>query len=94
MAQRSQLTTQACLILPFAVVSFGLGYFASSRRRKAIAELGDAISDESDVDVVQVQTPHPDWTPGQKQPPPQGLDKGTAVVVGTDALVVSAHTMC
>lgn len=88
MTRKSQLTTQACIILPFALVSFGLGYFASSRRRKTIAEHGRAMNDESDGDVVQVQTPHPAWTPGQKQPPPRGLDKGAA------ALVAIVRTPC
>ena len=88
MTRKSQLTTHACIILPFAVVSFGLGYFASSRRRKTIAEHGREISNETDGDVEQVQTPHPAWTPGQKQPPPQGLDKGT------NALLVTVRTSC
>lgn len=89
MPRKSQLTTQACIILPFAVVSFGLGYFASSQRRKNNAAYVRVISDEeSDGDVVQVQTPHPAWTPGQNQPPPQGLD------TGADALIAIVRTPC
>lgn len=92
MARKSQLTTQACVILPLAVVSFGLGYIASSRRRrKTIADDRDLFDDiDGDLarDVVQMQTPHPAWTPGQKQPHPEGLDGGT------DALVVIVCTRC
>lgn len=85
MARKSQLTNQACIILPLAIVSFGLGYFASSRRRKTIAghdlDPFDEIDGDVAGDVVQVQTPHPAWTPGQKQPHPQGLDGGTDALV-------------
>lgn len=87
--RRPQQFTPAWALVSCAIVSVGLGYIYSYRRfRKTtdnnninINSIKQSHSGSDDGDIVQTETPHPSWTPGQNQPRPEGLDKGEKGVV-------------
>lgn len=81
MARRTRSVTPTWVLVPCAIVGVALGFIAAaSRRRRTITACntsgfaGDATGEIGDV--VRTETPHPTWTAGQKQPPPEGLDIG------------------
>lgn len=83
MATRENVITSAWLLLPWTFLSVGLGYFASSRRRAKHTcttdkgeNHGESKAAPEPRGALKGESPHPGWTPGQKQPPPTGLDAG------------------
>lgn len=74
MARGIQLSSLAWVVVPSAAFAVGLGCRAitASLRKKSTARGSNADT----PDVVRTETPHPDWTPGQKQPPPEELRAG------------------
>lgn len=74
-AHRAQLKNPGGWVLAGCGVCVGFGYLASSLRSRSRA-IGSAANGSDFPDVVETGPPHPEWKPPQKQPAPEGSEKG------------------
>lgn len=74
-AHRAQLKSPGGWVLAGCGACVGLGYLASSLLSRS-RTFGSAATGSDFPDVVETERPHPEWKPPQRQPPPEGSEKG------------------
>lgn len=86
-AHRAQLKSPGGWVLAGCGMCVGFGYLASSlQTRSRNRAFGCAGTGSDFPDIVETRPPHPEWKPPQKQPPPEGSEKGEGLVAVFGAL--------